>query len=52
MAATSIATMKKDLRKKIKTILSDLPEAAAAAQCEHVLVEFHDSENHLKCHHH
>lgn len=30
--AAPIATMKKDLRKKIKAVLSDLPEAAAAAQ--------------------
>ncbi|KAH7120788.1 5-formyltetrahydrofolate cyclo-ligase-like protein [Dendryphion nanum] len=33
--ATSISTLKKDLRKKIKAILSELPEAAAAVQTSH-----------------
>jgi 5-formyltetrahydrofolate cyclo-ligase len=30
--AASIAAVKKELRKKIKSILKDLPEAAAASQ--------------------
>jgi len=33
--AASLAAVKKELRKKIKHVLKDLPEAAAASQCTH-----------------
>jgi len=45
--ATSLAAVKKELRKKIRDILKELPEAAAASQSMHTAVTKNLAKAHM-----